>query len=138
MNSWQTPAQSLVQPDSVLLVANPGTDEVGFVLPRLAAAHYRYLYDLSKELEAQNELFKQQLNSLRSLAENRSSQITEQQDLIANLNAQNSTLEGDLEKALAQREVINNARLSERRRKNFWRTTTIILAGVAGGALLLQ
>lgn len=108
------------------MVQNAGNGDVGFLIPRLAAKHYVNLHRLSTE---QERLIQEQRGALAerdSLIGVHRLRVTELEGIVDAKNAQITSLETDLQLTKNTLDEASDLLRKERRRKKFWRTTTIL------------
>ncbi|ARA92676.1 hypothetical protein AWN76_005520 [Rhodothermaceae bacterium RA] len=118
------------------MVRNAGDGDVGFLIPRLAAAHYVNLHRLSVQ---QERLIREQRLALAgrdSLIEVHRLRIAELEGIIDARGRQLSTLESDLRLTRQTLDEASDRLRRERRRKKFWRTTTL-LSGASASVLAI-
>lgn len=119
-----------VPADSVRMVVLPETGEVGFIVPKSIALHYRNLVlDLLPALEQKIQLLEDASAQQLSLSENRLEQI-EQLVTQRNLLQEQVTLYAADATALKnQLDDVNKARKREIVKKKFWRSTNYLFMG---------
>ena len=116
--------------DSVRLIALPETGEVGFIIPKSVALHYRNLvFDLLPALEQKIQLLEDASAQQLSLSENRLQQIGTLKEQRDNLQEQITLYAADATALQVQLEEVNKSRKREIRMKKFWRSTNYVFMG---------
>lgn len=119
-----------VPADSVRMVVLPETGEVGFIVPKSIALHYRNLVlDLLPALEQKIELLEDASAQQLSLSENRLEQIEHlatQRDM---LQEQVTLYAADATALKNQLDAVNKARKREIVKKKFWRSSNYLFMG---------
>jgi hypothetical protein len=116
--------------DSVRLIALPESGEIGFLIPRSAAIHYRNLgFEMVPALEEQIRLLESSSQQQSNLAVNRLQQIENLEMQRLDLQQQIDLYALDTEALESQLDQVNEARKRELRRKNFWRGSNYLFMG---------
>ncbi|MFK7848139.1 MAG: hypothetical protein AB8G77_22815 [Rhodothermales bacterium] len=116
--------------DSVRLIALPETDEVGFIIPKSVALHYRNLvFELMPALEQKIQILEDASAQQLSLSENRLRQIGNLREQRDNLQEQVTIYAADATALQVQLEEVNKSRKREIRMKKFWRSTNYLFMG---------
>ncbi len=124
------PVPAEVPVDSVRMVVLPETGEVGFILPKSAALHYRNLvFDMVPALEQKILLLEEASAQQLSLSDNRLDQIKNLEAQRDNLKEQVSLYASDTIALQHQLREVNNARKKEIRLKKFWRSSNYLFMG---------
>ncbi len=127
-NALPVPAE--VPVDSIRMVVLPETGEVGFIIPKSAALHYRNLvFDMVPALEQKIQLLEAASTQQLSLSDNRLDQIKNLEAQRDNLKEQVSLYASDTIALQEQLKEVNDARKKEIRRKKFWRSSNYLFMG---------
>lgn len=122
------------------MIILPESGEVGFVIPRTAAIHYRNLvFNMVPALEERIKLLEASSSQQLDLSANQIRQINALQEQRLNLQQQVDSYAADTEALTKQLDEVNTARKREIRRKKFWRSSNYLFMGTSAllGILLL-
>lgn len=136
-----SPAKAQTVPaDSVRMIVLPESGEVGFVIPRTAAIHYRNLvFNMVPALEEKIKLLEASSAQQLDLSTNQLQQINALQEQRLNLQQQVDSYAADTDALTKQLDEVNTARKREIRRKKFWRSSNYLFMGTTAllGILLI-
>lgn len=128
----QVKAQS-IPADSVRMIVLPESGEIGFVIPRTAAVHYRNLvFNMVPALEEKIKLLEASSSQQLNLSTNQLQQIDALERQRRNLQQQIDTYATDTAALSKQLDEVNMARKREIRRKKFWRSSNYLFMGTTG------
>ncbi len=129
-----------VPADSVRMIVLPESGEIGFVIPRTAAIHYRNLvFNMVPALEEKIKLLEASSTQQLDLSANQVQQIEALQRQRMNLQQQVDDYATDTAALTRQLDDVNTARKREIRRKKFWRSSNYLFMGTTAllGVLLI-
>jgi hypothetical protein len=129
---YRAAGQVPVNPDSILLVTDPVTGAVGYLMPEIAGEHYRFLFRYCSQAESLFRTYSSQVRLLKDQRDNLRSQGAAQTLVIQNQTMQIGILEDDLAITKAAVKAVDKSRLREKRLKNLWKTVAMVTPLAAG------